>query len=101
MEKEGQVESWNDDRLNELSQAMKEGFAKSDRETKEGFARVDRQFEKADREAFRRFDAVDRRFGKVDHELHRVHDQLDRFVYAQVFFAVSITAAVLANGIFS
>jgi hypothetical protein len=46
LEREGKVENWNDDRMDELSQTMKEGFAKSDRETREGFARVNDRIDK-------------------------------------------------------
>jgi hypothetical protein len=46
LEKEGDVENWNDERLDELSQTMKESFAKSDREMKEGFERVNDRIDK-------------------------------------------------------
>jgi hypothetical protein len=53
LEKEADVESWNDDRMDELSRRtdagfkeMREGFARVDREMKEGFANVDRRFER-------------------------------------------------------
>ena len=36
------VDSWNDDRLDELSRHMDEGF----KEMREGFERVDRRFER-------------------------------------------------------
>lgn len=42
LEKEGKVENWNDDRLDELSQTMKEGFAKVDKR----FERVDDKLDK-------------------------------------------------------
>jgi hypothetical protein len=55
LEKEGEVENWNDDRLDELSgrvdsgfKEMREGFARVDREMKEGFARVDAKFDRVD-----------------------------------------------------
>jgi hypothetical protein len=41
LEKEGTVESWNDERLDELSRRMDAGFE----EMREGFARIDRKFE--------------------------------------------------------
>jgi len=41
LEKEGDVERWNDERLDELSRRMDAGF----NEMREGFARIDRQFE--------------------------------------------------------
>lgn len=47
LEKEGDVESWNDERLDELSRRMdngfkemREGFARIEHEMKEGFATV-------------------------------------------------------------
>lgn len=47
LKKEGDVERWNDDRLDELSRRMdagfgemREGFAKVDQEMKEGFAQI-------------------------------------------------------------
>jgi hypothetical protein len=42
LEKEGKVEDWNDDRLDELSRRMDAGF----KEMREGFARVDAKFDK-------------------------------------------------------
>jgi len=39
------VDSWNDDRLDELSRHMDEGF----KEMREGFARIDERFERVDR----------------------------------------------------
>jgi hypothetical protein len=42
LEKEGTVENWNDDRLDELSRRMDAGF----KEMREGFARVDAKIDK-------------------------------------------------------
>jgi hypothetical protein len=42
LEKEGKVESWNDDRLDELSRRVDDGF----KEMREGFARIDERFDK-------------------------------------------------------
>lgn len=41
LEKEGDVERWNDERLDQLSRRMDAGF----NEMREGFARIDRKFE--------------------------------------------------------
>jgi phosphate uptake regulator len=53
LEKEGDVENWNDERMDELSRRvddgfreMREGFARVDKEMKQGFARVDAKFDK-------------------------------------------------------
>jgi tetrahydromethanopterin S-methyltransferase subunit G len=78
-----QVESWNDDRLDELSgrvddgfkavdqrfnrveQEVKDGFAKVDREMKAGFAKIDERFEKVEGKVTAGFKAVADRFEKT------------------------------------
>ena len=45
LEKEGDVESWNDERLDELSRRMDAGFETIRNEMREGFARIDQKFE--------------------------------------------------------
>jgi hypothetical protein len=40
LEKEGKVESWNDERMDELSRRMDAGFDEIRKEIKEGFAEV-------------------------------------------------------------
>ncbi|HET7509258.1 MAG TPA: hypothetical protein VFJ65_03320 [Solirubrobacterales bacterium] len=84
LEREGKVENWNDDRLDELSRRMDAGFAQA--ATKE--------------EMNQRFDEVDRNFGTLEHQLGRLNDRIDRFGYAMMFFGFSLSAAVIANGIF-
>ena len=54
LEKEGKVENWNDDRLDELSRRMDAGF----KEMREGFARMDAKFDA-------KFDQVDAKFNKL------------------------------------
>jgi ribosome assembly protein YihI (activator of Der GTPase) len=44
LEKEGTVESWNDERMDELSRRMDAGFS----EMREGFARVDTKIDRLD-----------------------------------------------------
>ena len=92
LEKEGKVENWNDDRLDELSQTMKEGFTKVDqrferneREMKEGFAKVDRE--------------MSHRFDKVDHKFDRLTDKVDKLFYIQLFFFVSLAIAVISHAV--
>lgn len=43
------VDKWNDDRLDELSRRMDDGFKELREEMREGFARVDKRFEQVDR----------------------------------------------------
>lgn len=70
LEKEGDVENWNDDRLDELSQRMDDGF----KEMREGFASVDHRFE-------------------------RVHDRLDKLFYLQFAFMGSLALGLLTDKI--
>lgn len=69
---EEQVESWNDERLDELSRRVDGGFAAIREEMKEGFGKVDRRFE-------------------------RVNDRLDKLFYIQLFFLASLAAALLTG----
>jgi ribosome assembly protein YihI (activator of Der GTPase) len=54
LEKEGKVENWNDDRLDELSRRMDAGF----KEMREGFARVDAKFDRVDAKFNKLFIAI-------------------------------------------
>lgn len=66
LEKEGDVDSWNDERLDELSQTMKEGFAK-----------VDKRFEQVDK----RFELVDQRFTSLEGQIQRGFERLDDRIF--------------------
>jgi hypothetical protein len=57
LEMERPMDSWNDERLDEMSRRMDEGF----KEMREGFARVDERFERIDE----RFERVERRFERL------------------------------------
>ncbi len=54
LEKEGDVENWNDDRLDELSRRMDAGFT----EMREGFTRVDARFARMDAKFNKLFIAI-------------------------------------------
>ena len=55
------MDSWNDDRLDELSRRMDEGF----KEMRAGFARIDQRFEQMDQ----RFERVNEKFERLLHIL--------------------------------
>ncbi|HEX5594100.1 MAG TPA: hypothetical protein VFX35_12230 [Solirubrobacterales bacterium] len=46
LEKEGKVESWNDERLDELSRRMDSGFKEVRSEMRDGFARMDSRLDR-------------------------------------------------------
>ena len=43
------MDSWNDERLDELSRRMDAGFKEMREEMREGFARIDKRFEQVDK----------------------------------------------------
>ena len=88
LEREEQVENWNDDRLDELSRRMDTGFKASATKTEMAATKEEMK---------RRFDDVDRNFGKVEHEFARVTDRLDKLFYIQLFFLVSLAAALMTD----
>lgn len=115
---------WNDDRLDELNERMKDGFADVDRrfekvdehfvrlegEMKEGFAKVDERFVKVDEhlvrmEAGMKDDSriVDARFvdmGKrMEAGFERINDRLDRLYGVLIVTAAAVIGTLLANGI--
>lgn len=78
LEKEGTVENWNDDRLDELSRRVDNGFAKVEREMKEGFAKVD---------------------GEMKEGFAGINDRIDKLFYLQIIFLISLSAAVISHAI--
>jgi hypothetical protein len=84
LEREGAVESWNDERLDELSQTMKEGFAK-----------VDKRFEQVDQ----RFEQVDQRFinleGQIKQGFERLDDRIFKLLILMLVFCGGLLSAVV------
>jgi hypothetical protein len=110
LEKEGAVENWNDERLDELARTMKEGFAKSDLEMKEGFRKVGQSFEQIDRkleqlptrvEIDNRFDAANReanqRFESAERRIDRVSTRFEHMVWATIAVAGGFLGNLLAG----
>jgi len=97
LEKEGDVENWNDERMDELSRRMDAGFEKA--ATKEEmnlrFDAVDKRFD----EVNRRFGEVGKRFDTIDARLLQINDRLDRMNNTLLVAAFGVIAALLANGI--
>jgi len=59
------VDSWNDDRIDDLAKEVKDGFEKVDREMKDGFTRVDREMKAGFAKVDARFATIDARFEKT------------------------------------
>lgn len=99
LEKEGTVESWNDERLDELSRRMDAGFEKA--ATKVELTALTEKMDLRFAEVNRRFGEAGKRFDKIDAQFLQINDRLDRM--NQTFFmgVIGLIAAVFANGIFS
>jgi hypothetical protein len=74
LEKEGDVDSWNDERLDELSRRMDAGF-----------------------NAMATKEEVNRRFDKADREFNRLNDRLDRLFWGVGFVGLTIGLNILAD----
>lgn len=107
------MDSWNDERLDELSRRMDEGF----RETREGLARmvtrdemkeliasINGRFEKVDK----RFEQVDMRFEQVaskedivdiNARLGRIEGRIDRLYFAFLAAIVALAGSGVAQAI--
>ena len=105
LEKEGDVENWNDDRLDELSQMVKEGFARIDRRFDQLPTReeIDQRFSAAARDVDHRVGATDRevnnRFDSTERRIDRVSGRLEHMVWAMVAAAGGLFGHLFADKI--
>ena len=88
LEREGDVDSWNDDRLDELSRRVDAGFETT--ATKSEVAAVKEQIDKVDRKLDQSFDIARREFG-------RLNDRLDKLFYGVGFVGLTIGLNILAD----
>jgi hypothetical protein len=81
---EDRVDSWNDDRLDELSGRMDDGFKQVNSDMKEGFARVDRDM----KEGFARVDRdMKEGFAELRGEMRYLGERFDRLLNTLVVIA--------------
>lgn len=103
LERGTDVESWNDERMDELSQTVKEGFAKSEREMKEGFAEIDRKLDRLPtrEEIDHRFAATDRKmdqsFESTERRIDRVSTRFEHMVWATIAVAGGFLGNLFAD----
>jgi len=84
LEKEGTVESWNDERMDELSGRVDDGF----KEMRESFAEMNRRLDRIPTR-----EEIDHRFEAVEGRIGRVSTRLEHMVWG--LFAVG--GGLLAN----
>lgn len=104
LEREGKVENWNDDRLDELSRRvdngfkeMREGFARVDGEMKEGFARVDARFTQMDAKFDARFARIDAKFDRVDAKFDTIDAKFNKLFIAIITVGGGFAATTVAS----
>jgi hypothetical protein len=90
LEKEADVESWNDERLDELSRRMDAGFEKT--ATKVELTALKNEMNL-------QFDGVSGRFGEFGKRFDKIDDRLDRLNHTLLIGLFGLIAAVIANGI--
>jgi len=88
LERGTDVENWNDERMDELSRRMDVGFER---------AATKAELVAAREEINRHFALVYKNFESVEKQFGRLNDRIDRFGYAMIFFALSLTAAVITK----
>jgi predicted nuclease with TOPRIM domain len=95
---------WNNDRLDELNGRMKDGFAEVDKR----FDKVDARFVRLEAEVKEGFERVDRRFERVSSreevsdlrvEMRHLNQRFDRLYYLIVVTVVGLAGSLLASNI--
>jgi hypothetical protein len=88
LEKEGDVESWNDDRLDELSRRMDAGFSEMReenrgmrKEMKEGFERLER--------------AMGEGFAQTNDRIAQTNDRIDRLMLTLLVGTLGLIGALI------
>jgi hypothetical protein len=98
---EEQVESWNDERMDELSRRMDAGFEKA--ATKVELTGLRREVASVNEEMNRRFKEgaaqLERFESHVRTEFHRFTDRLDKLFYLQLAFMTSLALGLLTDAI--
>jgi hypothetical protein len=104
---EGKVNSWNDDRLDELNRRVESGFAtveerfvRLEGEMKEGFAKVDERFVRLEGEMKGGFAKVDREmkdgFAELRGEMGYLGERFDRLLNTLALISWSFAGTLVA-----
>jgi hypothetical protein len=88
LEMETPMTEWNDDRLDELNERVKDGFAE-----------VDKRFEKVDERFVRLEGEMKAGFDKVDERFDILHERFDRLYYVIIGTVVALAGSLLANNV--
>lgn len=89
-------EKWTDERLDDLSVKVDQGFSEVKTEMREGFARMEARFEKIDE----RFEKIDERFEKVDERFEKFDGRFHDLNRTLLGGAVVIIATLVGGTLF-
>lgn len=98
------MDSWNDDRLDELSRRMDEGFKEmragfaqmvTREEMKELIATINARVERVEQETKEGFEQVDKRFERVDKRFEQVDKRFDRLYYTMITASFGLVVSVI------
>lgn len=88
---------WNDDRLDELNERVKDGFAGVDKR----FEKVEERFEKVEERFVRLEGEMKEGFARVDRDIKdgftQVNERFDRIYYLIVVTVVGLAGSLLAD----
>ncbi|HWC49456.1 MAG TPA: hypothetical protein VG448_11290 [Solirubrobacterales bacterium] len=88
LEKEGKVESWNDERMNELNGRVDAGF----KEMREGFAAINARLDRIPTR-----EEIDHRFEAAEGRIDRVSNRLEHLVWGLAAVGGGLLANLLVN----
>ena len=82
--------TWTDERLDDLNQTVRDGFARNDAE------------HRAIRQEMREgFDRVDQRFDRIDQRFERIDERFDALQRALIIAMAGLVTAILVSSLFS
>jgi len=100
LEKEADVESWNDERLDELSRRMDAGFEKAATKVELSALKneMNLRFDEFDARWNRFERSIGGQFNEVSSEIRHLSDRFDRLLNTLTVGLIGVVAALLANG---
>jgi hypothetical protein len=100
LEKEAGMENWNDDRLDELSRRMDEGFKETKGEMREGFDRLERAMSEGFAQIDTRFAQIDTRFAQIDTRFAQTNERIDRLMLTLLIGALGLIGTLIGTAAF-
>jgi hypothetical protein len=92
LEKEGNVESWNDERMDELSRRVDSGFKETREEMRQGFAEMNARLDRIPTR-----EEIEHRFKATEGRIDRVNTRLEHMVWALFAIGGSLLGNLLAG----